>query len=227
MNILSKKKIEENDFDNIEDNKMEENGESISQSSNSDEDECGMENTDSKETIEENNEDDVDGDIDNDIEPEDEELLKLKEKLEEETKKSEEYLDMLKRKAAEFDNYKKRTVKEKSEIYVNAFCEAMQIFLPVIDNFERAVDAFKDENSKDGNVREGVEMVFKQMKEALKSNGVEEIECKGKTFDPKLHEAVMHVEDDNLDENVVVDVFQKGYIYKDKVIRHSSVKVAN
>ena len=150
----------------------------------------------------------------------------LKEKLNEKTKKCEEYFELLQRTAAEFDNYKKRTVKEKDALYSEATSDAIASFLPVVDNIERAVQA-AETNGDIKSLKDGIELVYRQFKDVMQKLGVEEIKCLGESFDPNLHNAVMHIEDDSCGENVVVDEFQKGYILKDKVIRHSMVKVAN
>lgn len=134
------------------------------------------------------------------------------------------YLDQLQRTMAEFDNYKKRTAKEKEEFYNLAIIEIMSKFLPVIDNLENALNVIKD---SDDSVKEGVNLILKQFKDVLKSFGVEEIEAIGTQFNPELHEAVMHISDENYGENEVVEVFRKGYMCKDKVLRYTMVKVAN
>ena len=135
----------------------------------------------------------------------------------------EDLTDRLKRNMAEFDNFRKRTEKEKSSMYVIGARDIVEKILPVVDNFERGLaqapegDAFAD----------GMKMIYKQLMTALDEMGFKEIEAKGKEFDPNLHNAVMHVEDENAGANEVVEVFQKGYTYKDFVVRHSMVKVAN
>ncbi|HHX18739.1 MAG TPA: nucleotide exchange factor GrpE [Clostridium sp.] len=150
----------------------------------------------------------------------------LKVKLDEKSKQCEEYISMFQRVAAEFDNYKKRTAKEKSEIYDSALTDVVKAFLPVIDNIERAVEASsKDADSK--TLKEGIDLIYKQFKEVLGKLEVTEIEGVGSSFDPNKHNAVMHVEDDSYGENVIVEELQKGYKCKDKVIRYSMVKVAN
>lgn len=123
---------------------------------------------------------------------------------------------------AEYENYKRRTQKEKDEIYLNAQVDTVLSLLPVLDNLERA--AATDEESP---MAEGVRMVLKQLIETLGKLGVSEIEAVGKPFDPNLHNAVMHIDDESLEENIVVEQFAKGYLLKDKVVRHSMVKVAN
>jgi len=156
-----------------------------------------------------------------------EEFDKLDAKLKELSVKCEEYFDKIQRNAAEFDNYKKRTLKEKEALYTDAFADAVQAFLPVADNMERAVAAITDDSTEVKTLKEGVDMVFNQLKEVFAKLGVEEIEAEGKTFDPNFHNAVMHVEDEAYGENQVAEVFQKGYKLKEKVLRHSMVKVVN
>lgn len=126
---------------------------------------------------------------------------------------------------AEYDNYKKRTQKEKDEIYSIGVSDVVENLLPVADNLERALSAL--EESEKNNFSEGVEMVSKQFFEILSKIGVTEIEALGEQFDPNVHNAVMHIDDEAYDANVVVEQFMKGYKYKEKVIRHSMVKVAN
>jgi len=156
-----------------------------------------------------------------------EENEKLASALEEKTKKSDEYLQMLQRSAAEFDNYKKRTQKEKEAISLDISCDTVSAFLPVVDNMERAIAAINGESDEVKSLKDGVEMVYKQFLETFKKLGVEEIPSEGQSFNPELHNAVMHAEDENVGENIIVEVFQKGYKLKDKVIRPSMVKVAN
>lgn len=134
--------------------------------------------------------------------------------------KNEQYQRLL----AEYDNYKKRTVREKEALYSDSVKDTVSALLPIIDNLERALGAFED---KDNEYYKGVDMILKQTEEAFKKLGVEEIKSVGETFNPELHNAVMHIEDDAVTENTVVEEFQKGYLYKDKVIRYSMVKVAN
>lgn len=154
------------------------------------------------------------------------ELEKLCEQLDMKTKQCDEYLNMLQRTKAEFDNYKKRTAKEKIDLYSDAVSEVIGAILPVLDNLERAIQAANGEDNS-GSLKEGIGLVYRQFKDVFKNIGVEEIKGAGESFDPNLHNAVMHVNDEAYGENVVVEEFQKGYIYKEKVIRHSMVKVAN
>ena len=151
-------------------------------------------------------------------------LKDYKKKLEESDAKKEEMKDLYQRLAAEFDNYKRRTQKEKEAIYVDSVADTIKNILPIIDNFERAL-ATDTDNAE--SIKEGMEMIYRQLKDAIKKQGVEEIPSVGEKFDPTVHNAVMHGEDDEQEENVVVEEFQKGYKIKDKVIRHSMVKVVN
>lgn len=139
------------------------------------------------------------------------------------TKKSyDELYDKHLRTLAEYDNYKRRTQKEKDEIYTNAQVDTLTSLLPVLDNLERAAAT-----EEDSPLAEGVQMVLKQLRETLTKLGVSEIEAVGSAFDPNVHNAVMHIEDEDLGENIVAEQFAKGYKLKDKVLRHSMVKVAN
>jgi len=155
------------------------------------------------------------------------EIEKLSKELESKTKKYEEVMDMLQRTAAEFDNYKKRTLREKETLYGEAVSDVVSAFLPVVDSIERAIHACSAETGEAQSIKEGVELVSKQLKDVLKKLGVEEIISVGAEFNPEYHEAVMHINDDSYGQNVVVEEFQKGYKLKDRVIRHSMVKVAN
>lgn len=138
-------------------------------------------------------------------------------------KELDEEKDRLIRLMAEYDNYKKRTVKEKAQIYSDAKADALTAFLPMIDNLNRALGA-PDEQ---GSMRKGVEMILNQAKETLANLGIEEIPALGQTFDPNRHNAAMHIEDPQYGEQEIVEVFQAGYSIGDKIIRHSVVKVAN
>ena len=135
----------------------------------------------------------------------------------------EDLTDRLKRSMAEFDNYRKRTEKEKSSMYIIGAKDIVEKMLPIVDNFERGLAQAPEDDS----FAEGMKMIYKQMMTAFDEMGVKPIEAVGKDFDPNLHNAVMHVEDESVGENIVVEEFQKGYTYKDFVVRHSMVKVAN
>ncbi|MGI6743319.1 MAG: nucleotide exchange factor GrpE [Eubacteriales bacterium] len=127
---------------------------------------------------------------------------------------------------AEYDNYRKRSSKEKDGAYADAYTDVLKQILPVIDNLERAA-AFTGNAPEDDNIAKGVAMTLKSFEDALKKLGVEEIEALGQPFDPVFHNAVMHIEDENLGKNVVAEVLLKGYKKGDRVIRYSMVKVAN
>ena len=138
----------------------------------------------------------------------------------------EELTDKLTRQMAEFDNFRKRTEKEKSQMYEVGAKDIIEKILPVVDNFERGLDAVKEEEKEDPFVQ-GMEKVYKHLITTLEGIEVKPIEAVGQPFDPNFHNAVMHVEDENFGENIVAEEFQKGYTYRDSVVRHSMVKVAN
>ena len=140
--------------------------------------------------------------------------------------KIEELTDKLTRQMAEFDNFRKRTEKEKSQMYEVGAIDIIENILPVVDNFERGLDAVKEEEKEDPFVQ-GMEKVYKHLVTTLEGIEVKPIEAVGQPFDPNFHNAVMHVEDENFGENIVAEEFQKGYTYRDSVVRHSMVKVAN
>ena len=125
--------------------------------------------------------------------------------------------------AAEYDNYRKRTAKEKESLWTDAKADTVQAFLPVYDNLERALK----QDTSDEAYKKGVEMTMNQLKEVFAKLGITEIEAQGKPFDPNLHNAVMHIEDENLGENTVAQVFQAGFMLGEKVIRFAMVQVAN
>lgn len=145
----------------------------------------------------------------------------------EETDPVAELNDKYLRLAAEYDNYKRRTAQEKIQIYTNSVAEVIEKILPFVDNMARAtaVEVTSDDAKQ---LLEGIRLVERQFLETLTNIGVEEIKAEGEKFDPNLHNAVMHVDDESIEgEEIVVEEFIKGYTYKDKVIRHSTVKVAN
>ena len=134
--------------------------------------------------------------------------------------------DRLKRSMAEFDNFRKRSEKEKATMFDMGARSIAEKILPVVDNFERAMVAAPKEG--DGKAfSDGITMIYNQLKKTLEDLGVKPIDCVGQPFDPNFHNAVMHVEDESLGENVVAEELLKGYMYKDSVLRHSMVKVAN
>lgn len=149
-----------------------------------------------------------------------------KNKKDKKDEKIEELTDKLVRQMAEFDNYRKRTDKEKSQMYEVGARDIIEKILPVVDNFERGLAAVTEEE-KDSPFVQGMDKIYKQMMSTLDEMGVKPIEAVGKEFDLNLHNAVMHIEDENYGENIVVDEFQKGYTYRDSVLRHSMVRVAN
>ena len=134
--------------------------------------------------------------------------------------------DRLKRSMAEFDNFRKRSEKEKATMFDMGARSVAEKLLPVVDNFERAMLATPSEGEGKA-FADGIAMIYNQMTKTLEDLGVKPIDCVGKEFDPNLHNAVMHIEDESLGENVVAEELLKGYMYKDSVLRHSMVKVAN
>jgi len=173
----------------------------------------GKEQQPQEKTLRPDNGNDIDKNTEeSDVDKKDEELNELK--------------DRFQRLAAEFDNYKKRTMKEKERLYFCAAADIVAAFLPVLDNVERAVAAADEPGGQ--NIREGVQLIHKQILDILSGMGVKQIEALGKSFDPVFHEAVSHVKDEQYGENEIIEEFQKGYIYRNEiVIRHSMVKVAN
>jgi len=153
-------------------------------------------------------------------------LFGKKNKKDKKDEKIEELTDRLTRQMAEFDNFRKRTDKEKSQMYEIGAKDIIDKILPVIDDFERGLGTVGEEDKNDSFVQ-GMEMVYKKLMTTLDGIGVKPIEAVGQEFDPNFHNAVMHVEDENFGENIVAEEFQKGYMYRDSVVRHSMVKVAN
>ena len=150
----------------------------------------------------------------------------FKKKKDKKDEQIEELTDKVKRQMAEFDNFRKRTEKEKSQMYDMVAKTIVEKILPVIDNFERGLAAVPEDNKEDAFVV-GMDKIYRQMLTVLEEAGVKPIEAVGAEFDPNFHNAVMHVEDETLGENVVAEELQKGYMYRDTVVRHSMVKVAN
>ena len=134
--------------------------------------------------------------------------------------------DKYKRLLAEFENVRQRHEKESAKHYDIGAKEVLEKLLPVVDNFERALESVPEED-KDRAFEQGIDMIYKQMMTSLENIGVSPMNAVGKPFDPEIHNAVIHVEDENEAENVVVEEMQKGYMYKDQVLRHAMVKVAN
>ena len=149
-----------------------------------------------------------------------------KNKKDKKDEKIEDLTDRLTRQMAEFDNFRKRTEKEKSQMYEIGAKDIIEKILPVVDNFERGIAAVPEEE-KSNPFAEGMEKIYKQLMTTLEEIGVKPIEAVGQEFDPDFHNAVMHVEDEEVGENIITEEFQKGYLYRDSVVRHSMVKVAN
>ena len=138
----------------------------------------------------------------------------------------EDLTDKLRRQMAEFDNFRKRTEKEKSGMFEMGAKSVVEKLLPVVDNFERGLASVPEDQKEDPFVA-GVDKVYKQLLTVFDELGVKSIEAVGQPFDPNFHNAVMHVDDENFGENIVAEEFQKGYTYRDSIVRHSMVKVAN
>ena len=152
-----------------------------------------------------------------------EDLEKIKNLIETQKKEIEEKEDRLKRLIAEFENFKKRSSKEREGLYNSLIADITSSLLPILDNLEKAVQV----KTEDENFKQGIELVLKQFKDVLASNGVTEIETVGKTFDPELHEGITSVVDENLGPQEIKEEYRKGYMIGNKVIRHSLVVVAN
>ena len=150
----------------------------------------------------------------------------FKKKKDKKDEQIEELTDKVKRQMAEFDNFRKRSEKEKSQMYEIGAKDIIEKILPVVDNFERGLDSIPEEE-KGSPFAEGMEKIYKQLMTTLDSLGVKPIKAVGQEFNPDFHNAVMHVEDEEFGENVVAEEFQKGYMYRESVVRHSMVKVAN
>lgn len=151
---------------------------------------------------------------------------KKKKRKDKKDEKIEELNDRLLRNMAEFENFRNRSEKEKSLMFEIGAKSVVEKILPVVDNFERGLGAVAEEENENAFVK-GMEAVYKQFSTVLEEIGVVPIEAVGKEFDPNLHNAVMHDEDDSMEANIISEEFQKGYMYKDSVVRHSMVKVVN
>ena len=158
--------------------------------------------------------------------PEKKGFFKKKEKRDKKDEQIEDLTDRLKRSMAEFENFRKRTEKEKAAMYEVGARSVIEKILPVVDNFERGMATLKEEEAHSP-FAEGMDKIYKQLLTTLESLDVTVIEAVGQEFNPDFHNAVMHVEDEGAGENVVVEEFQKGYLYRGGVVRHSMVKVAN
>ncbi|WP_039766446.1 MULTISPECIES: nucleotide exchange factor GrpE [unclassified Caldicellulosiruptor] len=151
----------------------------------------------------------------------------LKKQLEEKEREVEEYKSLCQQIAADFDNYRKRIAKDKENMYYEVVADVIGKLLPIVDNFERAISSAKESENTNEEFLKGLEMIKKQIDDIFSKLGVEPIEALNKEFDPYLHNAIMHVEDERYGKNIVIEEFQKGYKIKDRVIRYSLVKVAN
>ena len=179
-----------------------------------------------EETVEETVEEVVEESTVETEKPTKEKAKKAKKKKDDKEEKIAELSDKLLRQMAEFDNFRKRTEKEKSAMYEIGAKDIIEKLLPVVDNFERGLVAVPETEKEDAFVT-GMEMIYKQLMTMLEGVGVKPIEAVGQEFNPDLHNAVMHVEDETVGDNIVVEEFQKGYTYRDSVVRYSMVKVAN
>lgn len=154
-------------------------------------------------------------------------FFKKKEKKDKKDEKIEELNDRLMRQMAEFDNFRKRSEREKSQMFEIGAKDIVERILPVVDNMERGLATVSPEELEANAFAQGMEKVYKQFMTVLEAAGVKPIEAVGNEFNPDFHNAVMHVEDESVGENIVVEEFQKGYMYRESVVRHSMVKVAN
>ncbi|MBQ9886817.1 MAG: nucleotide exchange factor GrpE [Lachnospiraceae bacterium] len=153
-------------------------------------------------------------------------FFKKKDKKDKRDEQIEELTDRVKRQMAEFDNFRKRTEREKAAMFEVGAKSVIEKILPVVDNFERGMASLSEEELE-APFAQGMDKIYKQLITTLEGLDVKPIEAVGKEFDPEFHNAVMHIDDDNYDANIVVEEFQKGYMYRDSVVRHSMVKVAN
>ena len=179
-----------------------------------------------EEATQEEAETEVDDTEDSEETTEKKKIFGRKAKKDPKDEKIEELTDRVTRQMAEFDNFRKRTEKEKSAMYEIGAKSVIEKLLPIVDNFERGFSTVAEEDKEDSFVK-GMEMVYKQILTTLETIGVQPIEAVGQEFNPDLHNAVMHVEDETVGENIIVEEFQKGYTYHDAVVRYSMVKVAN
>lgn len=153
-------------------------------------------------------------------------FFKKKDKKDKKDEKIDELNDRLIRTMAEFDNFRKRSEKEKSQMFEVGAKDIIEKILPVVDNFERGLSVVTEEEKSSAFVQ-GIEKIYKQLLDVLEAAGVKAIDAVGKEFDPNFHNAVMHTEDEELGENIIAEEFLKGYMYRDSVVRHSMVKVVN
>ena len=195
---------------------------SIDEVAEEEKEKCDQSDNNESEELEEENQQSGDETAQSNEEPKEDK----KPKKSKEQEKIEELNDRITRQMAEFDNFRKRSEKEKSQMYEVGAKDVIEKILPVVDNFERGLDALSDEE-KESPFADGMDKIYKQLLTMLEELDVKEIDALGKPFDPELHNAVMHIEDESLGENEVAQVLQKGYTYRDSVVRHSMVQVAN
>ena len=215
MSKETKKKVSDENFDTKESVEEEEKDSSKGEKSD--------DSKDSKDVKEDSGESNEDSKEDSSV---DNKKSSKKEKKEKKSKHQaiiDDLNDKVMRQMAEFENFRKRTEKEKGQMYDMGAKSILEKILPVVDNFERGLDSAPEGDS----FADGMKMIYKQLMTSLEEAGVKEIEAEGEEFNPDYHNAVMHVEDEELGENVVVEVLQKGYMYNDTVLRHAMVKVAN
>lgn len=179
-----------------------------------------------EEAVEEVTETEASEDVEDAADKKEKKAFGRKSKKDPKDEKIAELTDRVTRQMAEFDNFRKRTEKEKSAMYEIGAKDIIEKLLPIVDNFERGFSVVAEEDKEDSFVT-GMEMVYKQILTMFETVGVKPIEAVGVEFNPDLHNAVMHVEDENVGENIIVEEFQKGYTYRDSVVRYSMVKVAN
>ena len=175
----------------------------------------------SEETVEESAEE-----VSEEADKKDKKKFGRKNKKDKKDEKIEELSEKVMRQMAEFDNFRKRTEKEKSQMYEIGAKDVIEKILPVVDNFERGLNAVPEEDKEDP-IAQGMEKIYKQLMTVLEGLEVKPIEAVGNEFNPDFHNAVMHEENEEYGENIVTEEFQKGYTYRDSVVRHSMVKVAN
>lgn len=190
------------------------------------EDVLNEETSTNTDTAEETASEEVTEDVAEEVVEEKKDKKKRKEKKDKRDEQIAELNDKLLRNRAEFENFRKRTEREKSQMYEIGAGSIVEKILPVVDNFERGLAVVPEDESLKA-FKDGFDMIYKQLMTTLDEIGVKPIEAVNNQFDPEYHNAVMHIDDDSFDENVVVEEFQKGYTYHDRVIRHSMVKVAN
>ncbi len=222
MSKETKKKVSDENFDTKESVEEEEKDSSKGEKSDDSKDSKDVKE-DSRESNEDSRESNEDSNEDSSV---DNKKSSKKEKKEKKSKHQaiiDDLNDKVMRQMAEFENFRKRTEKEKGQMYDMGAKSILEKILPVVDNFERGLDSAPEGDS----FADGMKMIYKQLMTSLEEAGVKEIEAEGEEFNPDYHNAVMHVEDEELGENVVVEVLQKGYMYNDTVLRHAMVKVAN